>query len=275
MLVTAKNTIQFSRKYSEDLFMNNELFNNEKEIDLKDMTFYICKRWRSILVGMVIFMIAVVLIKLSSLIDLNGAGAVLKQTAKYLVIGIIVGLLVMAVVYGVLYIFTGRIKSESDFKSNCRLSVLGVLPKTDEKRQNCIDRFIRRIFGIYTNADDFEKLANRLAEEIKALLSVRDCESTDCKHISCVSVVSTEGDNTSKKLSDFLESGFKASARVISAGDILTNAQSVQTVMESNAVIVVEKIGSSQYPKVEEELKKLVQWDRVLLGIVLLDGDSI
>lgn len=262
--------------------MNNELF-NEKEIDLKDMLFYICKRWRSILVGMLAFMLAVVIFKLSSVMNLNGAGAVFKQIIKYAVIGLIVGFVVMAVFYAAMYAFTGRIKSESEFKTCCKLCVLGVLPKIDEKKLNGIDRFVRHVFGVDRKAEDFDGLSDRLSEEIKALLSVRsngNCrnEGNDKNAEKCtphVSVISSEGETVSVKMAGFFEKKLNSSANVTSAGDILTSAKGVQDVVNAASVIVVERIGTSKYVKVEEELTKLLQWEKDILGVVLLDGDMI
>ena len=118
--------------YERGLYMNDnlnkEIFNKEKEIDLKDMFYYICKRWRGLLIGAAVTAMLLIAYKISSIIELSAALSIVKKLAKYIIIGMVVGVIVMCIIYAILYIISGKIKSEEEFKTNCRLNVLGVLP---------------------------------------------------------------------------------------------------------------------------------------------------
>lgn len=254
--------------------LNENIFADDREIDLKDMLFYICKRWRSLLIGTLIIMIAMILIRVPAMTELSGAAAVFKQLVKYALIGIVAGIILMCIVYAVSYVISGKIKSESDFRSNCRMNVLGVLPRVDNSKMNRIDRWIRQLFGVELKSRNLDKLSDRMAEELKAILSTKGKEKEDTNNVPCVAVVSTESDSSAKQLTVLLEPKLKGSIRIISAGDILTKAESIQTVMKASWIVMVEKIGVSEYRKLEDGVKKLALWNKNVLGMVLIDGNA-
>lgn len=258
-----------------DNLLKRDIFIEEREIDLKDMLYYICKKWRGLLLAAVIAMMLLLLFKIPQLIELNNVADVLKQSAKYVVIGILVGLILMFVLYAVLYVVTGEIKSENEFMANCRLNVLGVLPKKNEKKLNCMDKLNRRIFGINRYIDDFDKLADRLAEEIRAVLSVISDANIDTKDDLCIGVVSTDSEETARELADLMNSKFNETVKVVTAGNILKNAESIRMVMTSDKIIIVERIAASRYQMVEKAYKKLEKWQKDIVGVVLVDGDAI
>lgn len=255
--------------------LNRDAFIEEREIDLKDLLYYIFKKWRRLLLSAVIVMILLLLFRIPVLIKLNSVADVLKQSAKYVVIGVLAGLLLMCFVYAVFYVINGKIKSENEFMTNCRLSVLEVLPKKNSKKLNGIDRLIRRMFGVDRHTEDFDKLTDRLAEEIRAMLSAINGEKNDIKEDLYIGIVSTDSGETASELADLVNSRFNGTAKVVAAGDILKSAESVQTVMMSDKIIMVERIAASRYQKVEAAYKKLEKWQKDIVGVVLVDGDAI
>lgn len=252
--------------------LNENIFADDREIDLKDMLFYICKRWRSLLIGTLIIMIVMILIRVPAMTELSGAAAVFKQLAKYALIGIVAGIILMCIVYAVSYVISGKIKSESDFRSNCRMNVLGVLPKKEIKRLNPVDKLVGRMFGVDRRAEDYEALADRLAEEIKALLEFHKTNDNGGKRL-CLSVVSTTGNKTAEEMAKLVGLKLKDLAMVTAAGDILKSAKSIQEVMKSDLVLMVERIGVSEHQRFEETYKKIMLWGKSIIGMVLIDGD--
>lgn len=254
--------------------LNRDIFVEEKEIDLKDMLYYICKKWRSVGICSLAAMVIMILVKIPALVDLKGIGAILKHLGKYALIGFLVGFFLLCVIYAIIYVTSDKIKSENEFKTNCRLDILGVLPKNDGKKLNGVDRYVRRIFGINRRAKEFNTLVDRLAEEIKAVLSTKSISKSDVKTIF-VTVVSTETDKTAVELSKLINSRLNGNIKMTVAGNILENAESVRTVMNADVILMVGKIGETKYGIVEESYKKILNWEKDIIGIVLMNGDAI
>lgn len=245
----------------------------EKKIDLKDILYYICKKWRVLLFVAVLMAVLVIIFKIPTVTNLNDVTTILKQCVKYALIGMLIGLVLACFVYTVSYISNGKIKSENEFTTNCRLSILGILPQNNGKKLNGMDKLIRRMYGINRHIGDFDTLADRLAEEIKAVLSADNAGINDMKDVVYVSVVSTESDDTEKELVNLINSKLDGTAKITVAGNILKDAESVRTVMKSDKVIMLERIAGSRYQMIEETYKKLYKWKKEVVGIVLLDGD--
>lgn len=254
--------------------INSRIFIEDSEINLKDMLFFICKKWRGLLFTAAALMVLLILVKIPVLSKLNGIGTILKQLAKYALVGILSGLILMFFIYAVSYAVNGKIKSENDFKSNCRLNILGVLPKRRDKKLNVIDKLIRTMFGIDRYIDDFEELTDRLAEEILAVISVGSTDKIGTSSCSCIAVVSTESDETAGELVKLINSKLNKTSNISLAGNILKNAESIRTVMKSDKVILAERITASKYQDVKETYKKLTTWEKDVVGIVLFNGDA-
>lgn len=256
--------------------MNDNMHNNvleEKEINLNDMLLYICKRWRGLLLSAIVVMVLCILVKVPTLLELKGAVTILRQIIIYALIGVLIGFILMFIIYAVLYALNGKIKSENEFKSNCRINVLGVLPKINGKKLNGIDRLVRHMFGVVRYVGDFEMLTERMSEEIKAVLSVDGSDKEGKTAVSYVAVVSTESDETANELANLINDKLNEKAKVIAAGNILKNAESIRIVMKSDRVLLAERIAVSKYQMVEETYQKLAMWEKDVVGIVLFDGD--
>ncbi len=254
--------------------LNRDVFIENREIDLKDMLFFICKKWRWLLLAAAAVMVLLPLVKIPALLELSGAGVILKRILKYAIIGVLSGLAVAFIVCAVLYIMNGKIKSENEFKTNCRINILGVLPKVTGKKPGGADRLVRRMFGVDRQAKDFDALTERLVEEIKAVLSVKGAEKNDGKAAFNVGVVSSESDKTAKMLVELIGSQLKGAATISSAGDVLKSGESIRKVMKADVVLMAERIGLSKYRMVEESYKKLTEWGKDIIGVVLMDGDA-
>ncbi|MCM1308218.1 MAG: hypothetical protein NC223_06435 [Butyrivibrio sp.] len=254
--------------------LNKEIFGKEKETDLKDMCYYICKKWRGILIGAVIAAVLLTVYKIPSIIELKAILNIIQKIAKYIIIGLVVGVVFMCITYIVSYIASGKVKSENEFKANCRLNIIGVLPKKIGKKLNGIDKLVRRMFGTDRRINDFEELAERLAEDMKAVISVKSAGKVYAESVPCIAVVSTESDETATEVVNLIGSEINSEANIIVAGNILKNAESVRIVMKSDMVLAAERIGASRYRSIEEEYRKLDVWEKTLVGIVFLDGDA-
>ena len=257
-----------------DNLLKSDIFIKEREIDLKDMLYYICRKWRGLLLATVSIMVLLVLFKIPALTQLNGVVMVLKQLSKYAIIGAFVGLILMCFLYAVLYVVGGKIKSENEFRANCSLNIIGVLPEKGGKKLNGMDRLVRRLFGVDRRVEDFDALIWRRVEEIKIILSVVNVEQPAEKGDLCIGVVSTESDETASELTDLFKTKLNGTIKVVAAGNILKNAESVRVVMESDVVLMTERIASSNYQMIEESYKKLDMWEKKVIGIVLMDGDA-
>ncbi len=145
------------------------------EINLIDLMFYCLKRWRWIVVCMVLFAIVAGVYKYQATITDNQAkeeellrrsrqpvaeqaeGEVesepiviedpVSSAVSFAVVGIIGGVCLVCLIFCMRYVMSGKLQSESRFQEKFGIPVLGIVRKSETKKKvfGFVDRWIRRL----------------------------------------------------------------------------------------------------------------------------------
>lgn len=151
-----------------------EGYQEVNEIDLIDLMFYCLKRWRWIVVGMVLFGILAGVYKYQATIEDNqvkreeqikrattetveGEAEVESEpiifedpsysAVKFAIVGMIGGGFFVCVIFGMSYVMGGKLQNESNFQKKFGMPLLGVIRKKETKRKifGFVDRWICRL----------------------------------------------------------------------------------------------------------------------------------
>lgn len=149
-----------------------EEYQEVNEINLIDLMYYCLKRWRWLIVFMVIFGIIAGVYRYQTTVTSNqlkkeqqsqqstiksveGEGQSepivfedpISSAVSYVVIGMFAGVCLLCLFFCTSYIVGGKLQSESNFQEKFGMPVLGVIRKADTKRRwfGFIDRWIRRL----------------------------------------------------------------------------------------------------------------------------------
>lgn len=243
----------------------------EKVIDIKDMLYRTCRRWRSICVAGLILLICSLLIKLPVLIqfaETSQSGAFIKTIVQYGGLGFGFGIVFLIFTYMMSYIFSDKIYLSEDLRRGCEVNIIGEIPKNEKKSKNPLDNLIKKIFGVKISGAMQEVLTERAAEEILVLAAIRGMEWPDVPVIALVSSCSAE---IAGRFEMQIEKKMKKDVRLVNAGNILQDARSIRMVDRADFVVLVEKQGGSVFKEYRETCRKLSLWKKDILGVVFLD----
>ena len=262
------------------------------EIDLIDLMFYCLKRWRLIVVGMVVFGILAGVYKYQATIDENlvkreeqmkqemaepveGEAEVesepivfedpLSSAVKFGIVGMIGGVCLVCLMFSISYIMSGKLQNESNFQQRFGMPLLGVVRKRETKRKifGFVDRWICRL-----EEGPYAKITRN--EQIK---------------IAAVNVQSAIHRNSEEKIKRVMIAGTVASDDVMEICEwlaeeiedvtfspyrqIVFHAAALKKLEYYEGVLFVEKVGES-YEKLIEKGKELAVDRNVnILGVII------
>ena len=148
-----------------------EEYQEVNEIDLIDLMFYCLKRWRWIVVGMVLFAILAGVYKYQATIEDNqvkkeeqikqdmaepveGETAVesepvvfedpVSSAVKFAIVGMVGGICLICLLFCMNYVMSGKLHSERNFQKKFGMPLLGVIRKKETKRKifGFVDRWL-------------------------------------------------------------------------------------------------------------------------------------
>ena len=269
-----------------------EGYQEVNEIDLIDLMFYCLKRWRWIIVGMILFGILAGVYKYQATIEENQVKReeqIRRDTAepvegeaevesepivfedptssavKFTIVGMIGGVFLVCVIFGMSYAISGKLQNENNFQKKFGMPLLGVIRKSQTKK---------RLFGFV------DKWINRLEEGPCAKIP-----RNEQIKIAAVNTQSAIHRNSDEKIKRVMIAGTVASDDVIEIceriaeeiGDvtfspykqIVFNATALKKLEYYEGILFIEKLGETHEKLIKKE-KELAN-DRcikVLGGIV-------
>ena len=257
-----------------------EEYQEVNEIDLIDLMFYCLKRWRWIVVGMVLFAILAGVYKYQATIEDNqvkkeeqikqdmakpveGETAVesepvvfedpVSSAVKFAIVGMVGGICLICLLFCMNYVMSGKLHSERNFQKKFGMPLLGVIRKKETKRKifGFVDRWICRL-----EEGPYAKIPRN--EQIK---------------IAAVNVQSAIHRNSEEKIKRVMIAGTVASDDVMEICEwlaeeiedvtfspyrqIVFHAAALKKLEYYEGVLFVEKIGETCEKLIKEE-KKLV-----------------
>jgi hypothetical protein len=262
------------------------------EIDLIDLMFYCLKRWRLIVVGMVVFGILAGVYKYQATIDENlvkreeqmkqemaepveGEAEVesepivfedpLSSAVKFGIVGMIGGVCLVCLMFSISYIMSGKLQNESNFQQRFGMPLLGVVRKRETKRKifGFVDRWICRL-----EEGPYAKITRN--EQIK---------------IAAVNIQATIHRNTEEKIRRVMLAGTITSDDVIEIcerlaeeiGDvtfspyrqIVFHATALKKLEYYDGIVFVEKKEESYEKLIRQEIELALDRDIKVLGAIL------
>lgn len=180
-----------------------------------------------------------------------------KSGIKYGIVGFIVGAFLVCAWYAAKYIFSPKVYSHSEFEDRTGVRVLTVMENAPSKG---FDARLRRIENKPVGFDDADAIAV-LAENIRnytdeSVKKVLLAGMSDTKKISSVCEM------LKAKLTEF---------EVIGGANLLSDAATLNTLGNIDAVVFVETAGVSTYEGVCRQATKVTDIGKKLVGAVLVE----
>ena len=195
---------------------------------------------------------------------------VIKNAIKLLVIGGVIAGVVLCVFVAFGALMSGKLLNLEEVKNRFGLRIIGQLPTERVKKPFAfVSRWFSTFGGVTMVPEDYNRLAKMIGSSLKSDLISRE-EGNTWKKIAFTGTVSEE---EIKKLLTSLN--MNSSYQLISALDILTNAESIEKVMNADCVVLVEKQEHTKVIDMEKELEALKAWNKIVLGVVVLNTDAI
>ncbi len=181
---------------------------------------------------------------------------IITQAILFAIIGAIAGAAIAIFCIALLPILTNKLQDGKYIKTEHNVLVFGTRPQFSQKN-NPIDKFIFKLFNktSYKNEDEFY-------DYIAASINVFNAES---KSILLVGTVSNENlDSLAQILKD------KVNSPITFAGNITENSKSLQSLIESEFVVLVEQIFNTSDEKLATEISLIKDLNKEIKGAIIL-----
>lgn len=183
---------------------------------------------------------------------------------KYILLGVIFGLILSVVWICIQYISSGFLMAKSDMKEGFGISVIGRVKIENMMNKNIIDRMIIRIFrskGLqFTQNEQIQMTAAaiRIAAEKEGMKKLYVSSASDNK-------------GTDQIKNDLVELLIKQGVNVMSGISIAYNPESLEDMSGCDGTVLVEGIGHSRYKDILIE-KQLCEGSHVpIIGAVVVE----
>ena len=177
----------------------------------------------------------------------NQSGFSASKLLRYALLGFAVGLFIGALAVICRSIFGVRLCSAADISGRYAFPLLGLLPG-DNKR--LFDKTIKRLEG--ESDVDYDTAARTAAQSLLAVSGDRS-----------VCLVSSQGSKDAESLLPYLD------GRAQVCGDILGDPNAVKTLLNCNAVALIERRGRSDLIKIDNEVMRAEALGKDVIGIIL------
>ena len=188
----------------------------------------------------------------------SGSHSVAKSGIKYGVLGGVLGAFAVMFFVCVIFLMSDKVYSAKDLKSRFKMKVLGILP-TDKKKENPLDLLLNRLEGHSVGKDierEYDLIATNVfhyAGEISSLLITGSAKEDK---------IASVAENLSKRLPDM---------KIVSGGSFLLEPKSLKGLSECDGVLLVEQKGVTLYSEAEQELEKIEDLHKKMVGCVVFE----
>ena len=246
----------------------------EKAIDLKELLFTLCLKWRSVISITLLSAVLVIAVNIPGLVEYKnelGMQLLVKPLLKNIILVSAASFVFMVFVYLCRYMCIDNIKSVQDYLNMTSVFLIGSIPIEKKCKKSRLDKFIKRISGIKIQASERDNLIKRSSLVIERnIISKMTGDSVN------VAVVSSCSSDESLELFELLQNCISSDTiRIIDAGDIMNSAEAIKIVSESDYIVLAERQGKSKYSEFNQTCKQLALWNKEILGTILLDVDAL
>ena len=269
-----------------------EGYQEVNEIDLIDLMFYCLKRWRWIVVSMVLFGILAGVYKYQATIEDNllkreekmkqemaesvegeaeveSEPIVIKDPVslaiKFAVVGLIGGACLICLIFSMGYVMNGKLQSEKDFHKKFGMPLLGVIRRSETKKKifGFIDRWICRL-----EEGPYAKIPRNEQIKITAVNVQNAIHRNSKEKIKRVMLAgSVSGDDVieiCERLAEEIEDVTFSPYR-----QIIFHAAALKKLEYYEGIVFIEKKGKSYERLIMQEMELVLSREIQVLGIIV------
>lgn len=192
---------------------------------------------------------------------------------KFVVIGALAGAFFACLWYAVVYVISGILRIETDLSDVYKLSIYGRIKTQRENGKKKlfagIDNFIDRLFDknkpVFTEEESLDIVCSGIGASTR---------KNDAKKVFITSA--DLGECTEKyreKIVDSLKNGkyLPEGCMAETGKNVVFDPRALEKMVQSDGVILVEKIGGSRYENIENELEVIKKYGVDVMGAVVLE----
>lgn len=178
-----------------------------------------------------------------------------KDLVKFGLIGLILGVFVLAAIYACIYLFSGVLATESELKDVFGCFLLGAFAPKKEKKF-FIDRLLYQMAGVEKRPDDV--ISERIAENINSL----------AQKGQTVLLTGTVSDEILNDTLAILKDKV-ADINLVVSGSFEEDAKAIGMVADADAVILVECRRVSKFAQVQKLFETVTNMKKTILGYIM------
>lgn len=180
---------------------------------------------------------------------------------KYILLGAVVGIILVAGIYAFIYILSGTLKKAEELSDYFGLRVIDTV--WTEKKMDVLSKKLVKVFNKVNDSDKYSAKREYILSVVKLL-----SERQNCKKLY---ITSSDGSKDLQMIMQDLGSEIeKYGMEAVSGLEVYKNADEVKKCMNSDAVILVEKTGTSMIDNIQAEMKTLDMSNKAVLGCVVV-----
>ena len=181
----------------------------------------------------------------------------LKAGVKWAILGGVVGAVLMTALCCLMFIFSDKVYSGADLQARCGVRVLGSMP--GDRKLDPITRIIRWAEGRRIDSSE-EELLLLLQENLRQYAgeAVNILVTGDMK-LELVQVCVAR-----------LQQGMTG-IKLMACGSVLTDVDAVRSLSQCDAVLLLQKCGSSRYHSISREIARINDIKKPLVGCVAVE----
>ena len=191
-------------------------------------------------------------------LEVFGKMSVIKDAAVFTVIGFVGGVLASAALYALLFVVRGTLADPDDVRNRYDASVLGAIP-SGRKAKGRLDSLISEHFGL-------PRGTTRETGERYVLANLKIAMAGKKKLLLVSSGDRACAEGLRERIAEALP---EAEIRV--GGSLCRDAEAVEGLSETDAVLLVETLQKARHGQIRRELIRLLESGRECLGFVLLE----
>jgi len=180
---------------------------------------------------------------------------------KYMVLGFLLGIFLVALCVGMRYLLTGKLRTSADISECFGVTVIGKVKKNEKKPK--IDAWIKSIF-YGEDGFSYEEHIRMVCAGVRIAAQKHGYEK--------VYITSASNNDVIKKCMSEIGDGLKEQKVCVESGpSIIYDPESLEKMASSDAVVFIEEIDGSRYQDIKTELEKAHMNQNAILGCVVLE----
>lgn len=240
----------------------------EQEVDLRDLIFYCFYRWRSILL---IALAGCILASIYAADKTKVAGSGLNlwqqlwgggnsNLTRWAATGFVIGIFAGIFCYAICYTISDKIRGERELKERYGYHLLGVFYHRKRRRfLSCIDCWLRK----------WERYSGQVTEEETYRIVAANITNL-AKEGGMFLVTGTVAPEKIQEFIGKIISQLNENVILAAGYDMNENADTLETLAECDAVILIEERDKSLRKKIQNEQDSIVALGKRVIGYVLI-----